>query len=185
MSEQELAGDVVLKDGRRVLLRAYEQNDFEGLVSMYASLSEETLRYAMRPFDRKKIGTWITDLPNTIMLVALSEDKIIGHLMIDKLSSPIVRTTGELHIFLHQDFQSAGLGTAMIRESLSLARAKGLHRIGLSVVADNHLAIGLYEKLGFVKEGVRPECDILDDGRYHDLVEMGILFRESGWDLKS
>ena len=146
---------------------------------MYASLSEETVRYAFSPFDRKKVETWMTDLPNTIMLIALSGDRIIGHLMIDKLPSPIRKNTGDLHIFLHQDFQNAGLGTAMIKESLKLARARGLHRIELSVVADNRSAIGLYEKLGFVKEGLRPECDLLDDGRYHDLVEMGILFKES------
>ena len=175
MSQQELAGQIVLKDGRRVQVRLYEQDDFEGLVSMYSTLSEETLKWALPPYDRRKIAAWIDDLPSTIMLVAVSEDKIVGHLMITTMPSRRVRYTGELHVFLHQDFQNVGLGAAMTGESLRLARARGMHRIGLFVVSDNERAIRLYEKLGFEREGLRRETDITEDGRYHDLVVMGIL----------
>ncbi len=179
MSEQELALKV-LKDGRGIEVRCYEPNDFEALVSMYANLSEETLRWAMPPYHREKIASWVADLPNSIMLVAVSENKIVGHLMVTTMDSPRVRYTGELHVYLHQDFQNVGLGAIMVREGLSLAKKRGMHRVGLFVVADNERAIRLYEKLGFEREGLRPETDITDDGRYHDLVVMGILL----WSLE-
>ena len=63
----------------------------------------------------------------------------------------------------------------MMEESINLARDRGLHRIGLSVVADNKPAVRLYEKVGFQHEGVRKQAYYGEDGQYHDMVEMGIV----------
>ncbi len=63
----------------------------------------------------------------------------------------------------------------MMKESLSLARKMGLHRVGLSVVADNKPAIRVYEKVGFQNEGVRKDSYHAEDGQYHDMVEIGII----------
>ena len=45
-SRSSATGSSSLKDGRKVVIRAYSPRDKEGLVSMYADLSEETLRWA-------------------------------------------------------------------------------------------------------------------------------------------
>ena len=171
----KLSREVVLKDGRRVRLRTYEPSDLDALVSLYASLSAETLRWSLPPYDRQKIERWTSDLPNKIILLALSQDRVVGHLLITIFQSLRFKGIGELIIYLHQEFQNAGLGSAMIAESISLARMRGLHRIGLSVVADNQKAIRLYENMGFLKEGVRRHNYFGIDGVYHDEVDMGLL----------
>jgi len=82
---------------------------------------------------------------------------------------------GELFIYIHQDFQNVGLGTVMMKKAIELAKERGLHRLGLSVVADNHRAIKVYENVGFKKEGVARDTFYGDDHRYHDEIEMGLL----------
>jgi len=121
---------------------------------MYADLSEETLRWSLPPYARQKIERWTNDLENKIILLGLSGNKVVGHLQITCYPVDRLKGIGELIIYLHQDFQNVGLGAALVKEGISLARSKGWHRIGLRVVADNHRAIKLYEKMGFRKEAV-------------------------------
>ena len=68
-----------------------------------------------------------------------------------------------------------GLGAALIKDGIGLARSRGWHRIALRVVADNHRAIKLYEKMGFRKEGLSQDSYFGADGEYHDEFEMGLL----------
>lgn len=110
------------------------------------------------------------------MLLAISHDKIVGHLHVFQQAwNERLRGNGELIIYLHQDHQGIGLGTAMMREAIQLSRQKGLHRLALSVIADNQNAIKLYQKVGFQHEGLRREDYLGEDGKYHDVVEMGSL----------
>lgn len=76
------------------------------------------------------------------------------------------------------DLWSKGHGTDAIRAVLRYAfQALGLHKVSLDVLEYNHRAIRVYEKVGFVREGVRRE-DVYKDGRFVDVVRMGILDRE-------
>ncbi len=167
---------VQLKDGRTVLLRPYRAEDKEELVTLYASLSPETLRWSLPPYDREKIDRWTSDPSSSIILMAWSETRAVGHLQVFlRTFSPRLKGLGELIIYLHQDYQNVGLGTAMMREAVRLAREKGLHRLSLSVIADNRPAIRIYEKVGFHHEGLRLQEYFGEDGKYHDVVEMGLL----------
>ena len=142
---------------------------------MYAGLSKETLRWSMPPYDRQRIERWTSTLDNSIMLVAADQGKIVGHLQISIGTSPPFRSKGELFIYLHDEYQNLGLGAALMKEAIRLAHARGLHRIELTVVADNYRAIRLYEKVGFQSEGLKRENYRGADGRYHDEIIMGIL----------
>jgi RimJ/RimL family protein N-acetyltransferase len=165
----------VLKDGRKLRLRTYKPSDREGLVTMYAGLSKESLRWSMPPYNRERIDRWTSNLENSIILLAFEAQGIVGHLQISLGTSPRFRGTGDLFIYLHQDFQNAGLGAALMSEGIALARARRMHRIELTVIADNHRAIRLYEKVGFQREGLKRENYLAEDGKYHDEVVMGIL----------
>src|SRR5207249_11421979 len=73
---------VVLKDGRRVDIRPYRPSDKEGLISMYAGLSQEALRWSMPPYNRQRIERWTSNMENTIALIAHDENRVVGHLQI-------------------------------------------------------------------------------------------------------
>lgn len=165
----------MLKYGETVHLRMYRPEDKEHLISYYGGLSKNTLRWALPPYDRIRIERWVSDPDHSIILLALHHEKIVGHLQVFTQNHPRFKDMGELLIYLTDLFQNQGLGTIMVREAISLARERGLHRIGLTVVADNKAGIRAYEKAGFEKEGIRRHAYYGDDDQYHDQVEMGIL----------
>jgi RimJ/RimL family protein N-acetyltransferase len=166
---------VTLKNGRGVRLATYRPEDKEGLLSMYASMSAEAIKWGLPPYDRARIERWTSDLTNRIILVARLQERIVGHLQIFRIPDERRKGVTELFIYIHQDFQNLGLGTMMMKKAIELAKERGFHRIGLTVVADNHRAIKVYEKVGFKKEGIARETFYGDDHRYHDEVEMGLL----------
>jgi len=71
-----------------------------------------------------------------------------------------------------------GYGSEALALALDFAFYElNLHRVALTVFAYNHSAIALYEKLGFVREGISRE-HLQRDGRRYDLLHYGLLRRE-------
>jgi RimJ/RimL family protein N-acetyltransferase len=169
----------MLKNGEKVHLRLYQDKYKEGLVKMFGSLSVEALRWALPPYDRARIEGWTANLEGRIILVAIHEEgrleRVVGHLGISTDPRSRLRGIGELIIYIHQDFHNLGLGTTMMKEGVDLARKRGLHKVQLSVVADNKAGIKVYEKVGFKQEGVRRDAYYGEDEKYHDQIEMGLV----------
>ena len=89
--------------------------------------------------------------------------------------------TGDLNIYIHQDYQGAGLGTALMVMLLNAANEHSLHRINLEVVADNETAVHLFRKFGFNVEGRRVDAYKAQDGGLYDILLMGkTLNKEPG-----
>ena len=64
-----------------------------------------------------------------------------------------------------------GVGEALVRDSLKQAGACGFTVMQFNaVVATNHAALHLYEKVGFTRLGVIPKGFRLPDGTYADIV---------------
>lgn len=83
---------------------------------------------------------------------------------------------------VHSDAKQV-IGADVSRKALDLAARRlalhqiDLHRVNLHVFSTNAAAIHLYEKVGFVHEGVLRQAAHID-GRYVDVVVMGILREE-------
>jgi putative acetyltransferase len=168
--------NVRLKDGKAVLIRDYQPTDKEAFIRFYESLSAEALRWAMPPYTRERLESgWLGNMQNLIILIALHENHIVGHAQIFKYPHPRRKGVGDLLIYLHQGFHNKGLGTTMLAELIQLAKREELHRVGLHVVADNKLAVHLYEKFGFETEGVLKGSYFGEDGKYHDELAMGLV----------
>jgi RimJ/RimL family protein N-acetyltransferase len=70
------------------------------------------------------------------------------------------------------------LGTAAARAMVRHGfRDLNLHRIYVGILKDNAISIRTCEKAGFRHEGTARE-GAYKDGRYHDLVQMGMLKSE-------
>ncbi|HVO36818.1 MAG TPA: GNAT family N-acetyltransferase [Candidatus Acidoferrum sp.] len=169
-------GIVRLKNGESVVVREFHLEDKEKLIELYESLSDEAVRWGMPPYTRDRLERgWFSNLQNLMPIVAFHGDRIVGHAQIFKSPHSRRKGTGDLAIYLHQDFHNIGLGTTMLAELLRLARKEGLHRISLHVVADNKLAVRLYEKFGFKIEGVLKDSYFGEDGKYYDELAMGLI----------
>jgi putative acetyltransferase len=183
--KQEIHGDVArlwnvkLKDGRTVVVRFFVLEDKEKLAEMFASMSSQALRWGMPPYTTEIIDRWMNNLPNLIPLVAADNDRIVGWATIYKYSHPRRKGVCDLGMYLHQDFHNVGLGTAMLSRLLELAQKEKLHRISLTVIADNSIAVHLYEKFGFKTEGITKDAYFGDDAKYHDEIVMGLVSTRS------
>ncbi len=71
-----------------------------------------------------------------------------------------------------------GIGSALVKQALKQASRAGIRRVELTVRKDNVPAIALYEKFGFVKEGVRTHS-LLIAGRLISEIYMAKLLDES------
>jgi len=166
---------VTLKDGREVRLRFLTADDREKLFRMFSSMSEKALEWSMAPYTMENIERLVNNLPTVIALVAEYQDKILGYTSIHKFPHPCRKGVGDLAIYLHQSFHNVGLGTAMTERLLQLAKNEKMHRIELAVVEENKIALHLYEKFCFQIEGVSKDAFYGQDGKYHDIVNMGLI----------
>jgi RimJ/RimL family protein N-acetyltransferase len=170
---------VKTKDGRTVTLRFLVGEDKQGIVEFFASMSAKALEWGNPPYTDEVVDRWISNLENMTALVAIYDKRIVGYATISKGTRERRKGVGDLVMYLLQDFQNAGLGAAMLSRLLNLAEKEGLHRIGLHVIADNKIAIHLYEKFGFAREGILKESYFGRDKRYHDELVMGLVLSNS------
>ena len=163
---------VTLRDRRTITIRTLQPQDKDKLHHMYQSMSPEALRYSMVPYTPDRIRTWINNRNNLISLVAEHDENIIGYAEIQKHTNQRLKGITDLNIYLHQDYHQQGLGTAMLIHLLNQAQQQNIHKVNLQVVADNHPAIRLFQKLGFEPEG-RIRHAFYNNGKYLDIIPMG------------
>lgn len=108
--------------------------------------------------------------------VAIADGAVAGWCDIRRHAQPIHAHGGALGMGILPAFRSKGLGERLIRKTIEDAQSKGLVRIELNVHADNGRAIRLYERVGFVREGIGKDF-VCIDGRYLDVISMAIVRR--------
>ncbi|MBQ6128154.1 MAG: ribosomal protein S18-alanine N-acetyltransferase [Lachnospiraceae bacterium] len=91
-------------------------------------------------------------LPEAEYVIAQSGEMIAGAAGVRNIVG-----TGEItNVMVLPEYRRQGIGRMMMEEVLNRGRALGADEFTLEVRAGNAAAIGLYESLGFVSEGVRP-----------------------------
>lgn len=110
--------------------------------------------------------------PDDLHIVAILEERLVG-------AASLIRQGGrrrhvaDLAIGVHDDVQGQGVGKAMLHALMDAAdRWLDLHRVELTVFADNQGAVRLYSRFGFVEEG-RLRDYAFRDGTYADALFMG------------
>jgi RimJ/RimL family protein N-acetyltransferase len=106
-----------------------------------------------------------------------ANEKIIGQCALFNFNE--TARTCELGIAIgDKDYWGHGYGRDAIRLLLDYAfRYRNIRRVWLSVQGNNERAIRAYQACGFVEEG-RLRVHVWSDGRYVDLVYMGLLREE-------
>ena len=93
---------------------------------------------------------------NQITLLALLNDEIAGLVNITADQRKRVRHIGDLFIVIGKKYWNNGLGSLLLEEAIEWAQASGiLRRLQLTVQTRNQAAVHLYQKHGFVIEGIQ------------------------------
>ena len=75
---------------------------------------------------------------------------------------------------MHDDYQNMGIGSAILKHLLDIAKMKKLTKVSLNVDADNDRAIHIYKKAGFEIEG-KLRNEKYHNGQYSDEYRMAIF----------
>ena len=95
-------------------------------------------------------------------------EKVIGMAGLTTEKNPRLRHCGGIGIMVGKDCWGLGVGSALMEKLLDMAdNWLMLVRVELTAYSDNERAIHLYEKYGFVKEGVKRKAAI-SCGQYKD-----------------
>lgn len=109
------------------------------------------------------------------LLLESADGQVIAHGSLWRESVPRLAHGASLGMAVRRDWQGLGVGSALLLALLDLAdNWLGLHRIELTVFADNAAALALYRKYGFVEEA-RLRAYALRAGRYEDVLKMARL----------
>ena len=131
--------------GREIVVRPYQPDDFEGLVEMYAEFDPAQRAQGTPPLGTEAVRGWLTGLLAGVNVVAFDGDRPVGHI------SFVPDGTGrhELAIFVHQEFQHAGIGTRLMAVGLGHARHEGVGYVWLSVESWKRDVQRFYTRAGF------------------------------------
>ncbi|MFA5126111.1 MAG: GNAT family N-acetyltransferase [archaeon] len=108
--------------------------------------------------------------PDVFSIVALEGEKALGaaRLCFGKSKKS---HCAEFVVFVGKQDRRKGVGSLLLEEILFESKKRGLKRLELTVFEDNSPAIKLYEKMGFVKEGVKKE-GLQREGKFFDEIMM-------------
>ena len=171
---------VELRDGRRVRIRRAEPDDAAAILAYLTRVGAESVNLTfgaegpgLSLEEEREHLTRVAASDNSLAIVALAGEEIVGSLTFDGGRRQRLRHVGEFGISVLQAYSGVGLGKALIEYMLGWAERGGVVRkINLKVRVDNQPAIRLYERMGWVHEG-RTTRDTLIDGRFNDCLMMG------------
>lgn len=137
-------------------------------------------RYINEDVDREWYDSYLHARGNSVRCAIVdteNEDEVLG--LISLLSINHINRSAELHIMIGgSENRGKGIGTFAVRAMVDHAfNNLNLHRIELGVLESNKPAIALYEKTGFIHEGMKRKSNY-KNGEYVNMVMMGLLKEE-------
>lgn len=163
---------ITLSDGLRVLLRPLVPKDRDALMALFSGLpAEETQYFRSNIADPQVVATWAEkpDYAKIFPLVAVVGDRIVGNSTLH-LGRDYTRHIAELRIFLMKEYRRHGIGTAMIRAQVEIARKLGLHQLIAEVVESQPQVIHAFERLSFERQFAWKDLFMMPGGETLDMI---------------
>ncbi len=163
---------ITLPDGIRVCLRPLTPKDRDALIALFANLPpEETQYFRSKIADPSLVAAWAEnpDYATIFPLVAVVGDRIVGNSTLH-MGKGYTRHTAEIRIFLAKDFRRHGIGSAIIKAQLEIARKIGLHQVIAEVVESRPQVIHAFERLGFERQFAWRDLFMTPEGETLDMV---------------
>jgi RimJ/RimL family protein N-acetyltransferase len=167
--------------GENVYLRALEMTDLERCQRWINDPAVHRTLDFRTPLSLEQEREWLdracrNSFENVhLAICTMADDRHIGTVSLMN-GHPVHRRSTFGIMIGETDLHDCGYGTEATRLICRYGfEEMNLNKINLTVMADNPRGVRVYEKVGFVKEGLLRE-EFFIDGQYRDLIWMG-LFR--------
>jgi RimJ/RimL family protein N-acetyltransferase len=172
---------LLLKNGDTVTVRKAGKSDAKAMLEYINTISSEShfLTFGEGEFNmtieqEENFIDNISKQNNALLLVAEVQGRIVGNLNFSGGARPRIAHTGEFGVSVLKEFWGQGIGTELIKFLIEFSKQSGtVRKLNLRVRSDNHSAIHVYKKLGFIEEGVITR-EFLIRGSFYDSILMGL-----------
>jgi GNAT superfamily N-acetyltransferase len=147
-----------LRDGRSVAIRALRPDDRSAMLSAVGRVSAQSLYRRFfgpkRGFTEKETDFFVNvDFVTHVALVAVVDDG--GRATIIGAGRYIVSQPGkaEVAFAIIDEYQGKGIGAALLRNLILVARASGIQQLVAEVLPENAPMLELFRRYGFGVQG--------------------------------
>ena len=150
--------EIVLKTGKKILLRMIKPQDVDGIWQNFNEVVEDQIYlpvYTPVKQEWEKIS-WYQDLIDMGNFCIVAEDlekkrgnSIVGQITIENVMWEAAEHVGILGIIIQKDYRNQGLGQKIIEHAKNIAKSRGKKKLILTSLSDNEISVNLYEKCGF------------------------------------
>lgn len=166
-----------------LLVREAEVEDAAVLISLLNQIGQESEFTSLDPagilMDESDMQAFImkqAQSDNEITLLAFLNDELSGVINITADQRPRVRHIGDIFLAIKKSFWGHGLGSILMEEAIEWAKSSAsIRRLQLTVQKRNLAAVHLYQKMGFITEGVQERGACIEGGVFLDVYQMGKL----------
>lgn len=162
---------VILKNGQSVIFRSPTPDDASQMLTFLnriASDSDYLIRYPEEcetsPEKEANLIASVRQSEYDLYITAFAENKIVGNCQLAFQKRIKTKHRASVSIGILKEYQGLGLGKAMMREMVSIAREHQILQLELEYIEGNDRARNLYEAMGFFCTGERPDAIRLKDG---------------------
>jgi RimJ/RimL family protein N-acetyltransferase len=158
-------------------IRRSTPEDFDAFYDCFAAICRERRFLALvEPPPKEQSFAFLEDARRhgMVQYVATAGARIVGWCDVVPHRWEGFRHGGRLGMGIARQFRGNGIGRRLLDATVRGARDAGLSRVELEVFSSNTNAIHLYERYGFVREGLHRKGRIID-GHVEDVVMMGLL----------
>ncbi|WP_405140991.1 GNAT family N-acetyltransferase [Sphaerisporangium sp. NBC_01403] len=165
--------------GKRVVLRPAGPEHADGLWELVRDPETRRLTGSHGEFNEQATKLWYAtraehDDRLDLAICDAADGSYVGEIVLNELDTGNMSCNLRIALVGPRVY-GKGYGTEATRLVLAHAfETVGLHRISLEVFAFNARAHRVYEKVGFVKEGVLRDA-LRWDGEWHDAIVMSVL----------
>jgi GNAT superfamily N-acetyltransferase len=167
--------EATLRDGRRVLIRPFNERDSEILYSFFQRLPMQQRRFAWdRIDDRALIESWSRniDYGKALPLLALAGHEIVADATIHRRDAGPLRLVGRIKWLIDPKWRGVGLGTLLVNHFIRIGRENGLRHLTAMLISDLEAdAVAVLKGLGF-DSYVIPGYGADPDGNQHDMTKL-------------
>ena len=172
----ELAQKTIrLKDGTQILIRPLSKQDGPALLKFFAAVPEDDRLFLKEDITKKEvIDRWVGDLDfdKVFPMIAEKDSAILGDATLHFNRYRWQLHMAEIRCVVARKYQQKGLGTALMKELVSVAFARGVSKIRANMMDTQKSAQRAFQRLGFEKEAELKDFLIDEDGKKHNLILM-------------